>query len=596
MKEYFRFQLHYPKFVALHLQRRIITIVISRDPMRPSFSLRTFILWKRLAAQKTTQQFLEVVQKLLELQILNQDLSFKNNENLSFNLYAYSLFPILIAFVFSNTFLVLFEICINFSYEMVVCLMRISSKSRKIIGISNAILIGIMIFLESAQILLKSDKYLEFKNIGILEWLSDQDSLFLYSNLVISTLLIVSIVLLVIVFDVVISQESDHFHVGPRSYSLPIYLSFISFILCILSYSLSLRVSSEFDSKMTKLFMTNYLNYGESRKSRRLIDRIHVDYSCCGVKSIDDFVDLSEIDKSLPTQTKLWSCNEWEYCGVPLSCCKTVSCSQKVELLKEGWDPENITKQWFNRNGCIEKMENAYLFLSYPNYILTDFAMILVLGFHICSMILSQILITSSATLHTAHLETSEASYAWLIDVGQPDPLSLVKKLNPDIDLSEPKSSDHNEEYQGEENDNVEEIISLAACTTEKETKTEIETKNTESSTGTSRKGTSSTGATHASAVSASVMESPGQFSSNEVIIYDSDTGVAKRMPQKTKKTKGDSNLKKNKPKIARKNTETKRKQSKKPSGTNKGRNTKTKKAPNKNLKKKTTANQKKKK
>ncbi|KAF1766191.1 hypothetical protein GCK72_006147 [Caenorhabditis remanei] len=442
--------------------------------------------------------------------------------------------------------------------------MRISSKSRKIIGISNAILIGIMIFLESTQILLKSDKYLEFKNIGILEWLSDQDSLFLYSNLVISTLLIVSIVLLVIVFDVVISQESDHFHVGPRSYS-----------------------------KNEKICQ-NYLNYGESRKSRRLIDRIHVDYSCCGVKSIDDFVDLSEIDKSLPSQTKLWSCNEWEYCGVPLSCCKTVSCSQKVELLKEGWDPENITKQWFNRNGCIEKMENAYLFLSYPNYILTDFAMILVLGFHICSMILSQILITSSATLHTAHLETSEASYAWLIDVGQPDPLSL--KLNPDIDLSEPKSSDHNEEYQGEENDNVEEIISLAACTTEKETKTEIETKNTESSTGTSSKGTSSTGATHASAVSASVMESPGQFSSNEVIIYDSDTGVAKRMPQKTKKTKGDSNLKKNKPKIARKNTETKRKQSKKPSGTNKGRNTKTKKAPNKNLKKKTTANQKKKK
>ena len=46
---------------------------------------------------------------------------------------------------------------------MVVCLMRISSKSRKIIGISNAILIGIMIFLESTQILLKSDKYLEFK-------------------------------------------------------------------------------------------------------------------------------------------------------------------------------------------------------------------------------------------------------------------------------------------------------------------------------------------------------------------------------------------------------------------------------------------------
>ncbi|CAL2032291.1 unnamed protein product [Caenorhabditis brenneri] len=283
---------------------------------------------------------------------------------------------------------------------MVVCLMKITSKSRKLIGIFNAIIIGVLILLQTFMILLKCDKSLEFYNIGIFQWLWDQDALFLCSNLITSLLLLFSIMLLVMVFDVATSQESDHFHVGSRSYS-------------------------------------NYLEYRVSRESRRLVDRIHVEYSCCGVKSIDDFVDLSEIDSKLPTLTKLWPCTEWEYCGVPLSCCKSISCSQRTELLNDGWDTMNITDKWFNRNGCVEKMDNAFLFLNYPNSVLTGFIMILVLGFHICSIVLSQIHVTASATLHGAHLETSQSSYAWLIDIGQPDRKSLIKKLNPDLPLSD---------------------------------------------------------------------------------------------------------------------------------------------------------------
>lgn len=72
-------------------------------------------------------------------------------------------------------------------------------------------------------------------------------------------------------------------------------------------------------------------------------------------------------------------------------------------------------------------MDNAWLFFNFPSYKLNDFIMILVLGFHICSLILTQILVTSSATLHGARLETSESSYAWLIDVGQPDSVALIK-------------------------------------------------------------------------------------------------------------------------------------------------------------------------
>ncbi|EGT55190.1 hypothetical protein CAEBREN_08767 [Caenorhabditis brenneri] len=323
--------------------------------------------------------------------------------------------------------------------------MKITSKSRKLIGIFNAIIIGVLILLQTFMILLKCDKSLEFFNIGIFQWLWDQDALFLCSNLITSLLLLFSIMLLVMVFDVATSQESDHFHVGSRSYSndsffilqLPIYLLFVSFMLCLLSYILSLRASAELDLKMTKLLMNNYLEYGVSRESRRLVDRIHVEYSCCGVKSIDDFVDLSEIDSKLPTLTKLWPCTEWEYCGVPLSCCKSISCSQRTKLLNDGWDTINITDKWFNRNGCVEKMDNAFLFLNYPNSVLTDFIMILVLGFHICSIVLSQIHVTASATLHGAHLETSQSSYAWLIDIGQPDRKSLIKILNPDLPPSD---------------------------------------------------------------------------------------------------------------------------------------------------------------
>ncbi|EGT48197.1 hypothetical protein CAEBREN_16050 [Caenorhabditis brenneri] len=315
--------------------------------------------------------------------------------------------------------------------------MKITSKSRKLIGIFNAIIIGVLILLQTFMVLLKCDKSLEFFNIGIFQWLWDQDALFLCSNLITSLLLLFSIMLLVMVYDVATSQESDHFHVGSRSYSLPIYLLFVSFMLCLLGYILSLRASAELDLKMTKLLMNNYLEYGVSRESRRLVDRIHVEYSCCGVKSIDDFVDLSEIDSKLPTLTKLWPCTEWEYCGVPLSCCKSISCSQRTELLNDGWDTMNITDKWFNRNGCVEKMDNAFLFLNYPNSVLTDFIMILVLGFHICSIILSQIHVTASATLHGAHLETSQSSYAWLIDIGQPDRKSLIKKLNPDLPPSD---------------------------------------------------------------------------------------------------------------------------------------------------------------
>ncbi|CCD70153.1 TetraSPanin family [Caenorhabditis elegans] len=324
---------------------------------------------------------------------------------------------------------------------MVVCLMRISAKSRKLIGIFNGALIGFILFLEVLLVILKNDKLIEFYNIGIFQWLRDQDSVYLYSNFIVSFLVLCSVCLLIFVFDVATSQESEAFHVNLKTYSISIYLLCVSFMVCVLSYTLSLRISSEYDTKMTTILMTNYLNYNESMESRRLVDRIHIEYSCCGVNSIEDFVDLSEVDNKLPTQTKLWPCNEWEYCSVPLSCCKTVSCSQKVELLNDGWDQANITNKWFNKIGCVKKMDNAWLFFNFPSYKLNDFIMILVLGFHICSLILTQILVTSSATLHGARLETSESSYAWLIDVGQPDSVALIKKLNPDILPSEFEAS-----------------------------------------------------------------------------------------------------------------------------------------------------------
>lgn len=53
---------------------------------------------------------------------------------------------------------------------MVVCLMRISAKSRKLIGIFNGALIGFILFLEVLLVILKNDKLIEFyKYVVLLE-------------------------------------------------------------------------------------------------------------------------------------------------------------------------------------------------------------------------------------------------------------------------------------------------------------------------------------------------------------------------------------------------------------------------------------------
>uniref|UniRef100_A0A1I7UUD9 Transmembrane protein n=2 Tax=Caenorhabditis tropicalis TaxID=1561998 RepID=A0A1I7UUD9_9PELO len=297
---------------------------------------------------------------------------------------------------------------------------------------------------------------------------------------------------------------------------------------------------------MTKILMANYMNYEKSRSSRRLVDRIHVEYSCCGVKSIDDFVDLSEIDGRLPTQTKLWPCNEWEYCGVPLSCCKSMSCSQRIELLNDGWDPKNTTDNWFNKRGCVEKMDIAFLFFNFPSFILTDFIMILVLGFHMCSMILSQIQVTSSATLHGAHLELSEYSYGWLLDIGQPDPASLMKKLNPDLDEFEMINHvEGNEEM---------EIVNSDGTVTASEnmTDTEITTQLTTEGTDTSESNLNSVGTTKTSSSTSSIMEKQHpNASSDQVYIVDSDAGppskeLSPKKGNQKKPTKEPKNIKGN--------------------------------------------------
>ncbi|CAO4365746.1 unnamed protein product [Caenorhabditis nigoni] len=344
---------------------------------------------------------------------------------------------------------------------------------------------------------------------------------------------------------------------------------------------------------MTNLLMSSYSMYGESRSHRQLIDRIHTEYSCCGVKSMDDFVDLSEIDKRLPTQTKLWPCNEWEYCGVPLSCCKSILCSQKIQLLHDGWDTMNITEKWFNKDGCVKKLDIAYLFLNYPNQYITDFIMILVLGFHICAMLLTQILITASATLHGANLDNSNSSYAWLLDVGKPDRASLIKKLNPnlidqELEKLSSSSKNHNMEQEDPAEEDEADLLTSTKASTAETAGTILATKTTESSsaitnsstiknvTGISEGATEKQVAPVADVVPSedNELEKPPAVSDDEVLVYDSDTGTVKKICEKPggvpkpKKSKA-------KPKAPKKKTATNRKPAKKSKGTSKTKNTK---------------------
>ncbi|CAR98596.1 Protein CBG25632 [Caenorhabditis briggsae] len=335
--------------------------------------------------------------------------------------------------------------------------------------------------------------------------------------------------------------------------------------------------------------------YGESRSHRQLIDRIHSEYSCCGVKSIDDFVDLSEIDKRLPTQTKLWPCNEWEYCGVPLSCCKSILCSQKTQLLHDGWDTMNITEKWFNKDGCVKKLDIAYLFLNYPNQYITEFIMILVLGCHVCAMLLTQILITASVTLHGAILDNSNSSYAWLLDVGKPDRASLIKKLNPNLvdhELEKLSSSQKNDNMEQEDpvgEDKADLFTSTKAITTETDgTHLATETADSSAITNSSTiKNVSliSEGAAEKQVASVAdvvpsednELEKSPAVSDDEVLVYDSDTGAVKKICEKPggvpkpKKSKA-------KPKAPKKKTAKNRKPAKKSKGTSKTKNTKGKK------------------
>ncbi|CAI2345797.1 unnamed protein product [Caenorhabditis sp. 36 PRJEB53466] len=405
---------------------------------------------------------------------------------------------------------------------MVVCLMRISSKSRKIIAIFDAVLIVTLIFLETFLVLLKIDKICEFHSLGVYSYLWEHDSLFLCSGFIVGGLLLFSVSLLVFVFDVAVSQENEEFHVEMSDYSSSIYLLLVSFVLCVLSFALSLRLSTEFDHKMTSLLMRSYLNYERSKESQTLVDRIHMEYSCCGVNSIEDLVDLSEVDEKLPPQTRLWSCNEWEYCSVPLSCCKSTSCSQKVEFLVDGWDPVKIMEKWFNKRGCVKEMDRAFFSFGFSEQNVNDFLMILILGFHLCGLILTQILVTASATLHGARLELSEYSYAWLLDVGQPDPKKLLKTLNPELLQSESSSQPKEEEEEGEVQPPE---VEVPGGPSDVEFVTNGETASSKASDGTTSTGKEENGTatTSASASSTKIVGNISAAPSEEMIVIDAD-------------------------------------------------------------------------
>lgn len=76
-------------------------------------------------------------------------------------------------------------------------------------------------------------------------------------------------------------------------------------------------------------------------------------------------------------------------------------------------------------SGCVQEMNNSFLLFGFSERLLSHTFMIMILGFHLGGLVLHQILVSASATLQGSRRGYSKSSFAWLLDIGQPDPRGL---------------------------------------------------------------------------------------------------------------------------------------------------------------------------
>ncbi|CAI5440931.1 unnamed protein product [Caenorhabditis angaria] len=232
----------------------------------------------------------------------------------------------------------------------------------------------------------------------------------------------------------------------------PVYSLILSSLFILNSCVMTGRFSLGFDGLFTKVLVEQFLEYEGNREARWFVDTIQTQYTCCGVHSLNDFIDLSAIEgyddaKSITPQTQIFSkCSStWEYCAIPLSCCKTSTCTNFGALFdaKVQKNATKIAEQYFHQQGCLTAVSETFWFWKLSTWHIVFLVFVLVL--HVAAGFFMQLSVSAYASLVESGLPDSEESFAWILDFGAPRAAEICGLIKPDThtDSSQnPKNSE----------------------------------------------------------------------------------------------------------------------------------------------------------
>ncbi|CAB3404775.1 unnamed protein product [Caenorhabditis bovis] len=242
----------------------------------------------------------------------------------------------------------------------------------------------------------------------------------------------------------------------PKRY---LFLIFFSFLFTITSVILTSNFSAKIEAKLVEIMLHNYVNYMSNEKSRKIMDQIHVKYSCCGIHGIKDFLDFTEVEgfeKYFDESVRPPACTEWDYCNLPMTCCHSTMCSKAFRIFRAPVDQEEIIEKWFHNKGCLWEIRDNITLL--PSDYIVTIILVLTLLLKVISLFLVKLVMTSYATLKMTNSADEEDSFAWIMEYGYPEPKDIIDVFHEEED----STSDQNvEKLKKIEDVEVEEKLEL---------------------------------------------------------------------------------------------------------------------------------------